>query len=845
MKTAFTGRKPRTPARRADRRSLRPELTNLEDRLVLSASGGPIGGGIVNALNTQGYQFSNWPAEALQGIQLGATNTQPIVGPFGQSIRAADWVVRDPYPVTNLDGTLAQIDGWYVVAGLASARNDPVGTLREVGYIISKDGVNWQEGGTLIAAGQPGIEGDQLFSGDLRYDASANKLHIFYTAVEGSGPAEFVQSPSGLHMRQEIAISEATPVSTATGLTFTNFVHQGITLRPDGDWYVKPEEANTETEVYGFRDPWIFQDPEGGGTYMLFVANWGQDQKVGVGSTGDAQFPDAGPQNVDPNLPRNDGAVGIARATDATLRNWELMPPIFGAIGVNEQLELPHFVHQDGKYYLFLDTHNRTFIGDLKYDYPEGLYGFVSETMQGPYRPVNGTGLVLANPPVDPLQNYAWKVVPTAPGEAMVMSFINKGNSSTISPTLKLRIQGDSVTIADLQASTAANFESDPGLPFAFGLTPTAPRNSVPPSVVAGVEPGSDTGSSNRDGITKNNRPTFIGTALVGSTVRLYVLANGEGQPIPIGVGTTNANGWWQITSDRALPDGRHKFFAKAEGFRAAPVGPISAQAFGFGTTGPAYAPVTSSLGSLTIDTAGPEVSSFNYDPFSRQFRVGITPSLSGLDPASLSRPDSFGLTRFLGFNDRFSRPVPLGTPLVLPPLSPGAGPYQVNYSLSPTQRLTPGNYGFNVGTSGITDIAGNNLRFNPAPGFGSDATGARFQFNNRTGLGNYSPITLGVGVPGFPGTSPGFNTPGLGPTTPGVTFPGTTTPLGGRLTTSPFARLLAQRSAMTRNLPAAPASAPATRTPAPALSPLTGLLARREALMTRFPAYFARLATR
>jgi hypothetical protein len=557
---------------------------------------------------------------------------------------------------------------------------------------------------------------------------------------------------------------------------------------------------------------------------MLFVGNWGKDQTVGVGSTGDAQYPDAGPQNVDPTLPRNDAVVGIARATDDTLRNWELMPPLFGAIGVNEQVELPHFVHQDGKYYLFFDTHNRTYIGDLKYDYPEGLYGFVSDTMRGPYKPVNGTGLVLANPPVEPLQNYAWKVVPTAPGEAMVMSFINKGNSSTISPTLKLRIDGESVTIADLQASTAANFQSDPGLPFAFGLTPTAPRNSVPPSVVAGLEPGSDTGSSNSDGITNNNRPTFTGTALPGSTVRLYVLANGEGQPIPIGIGTTNANGWWEITSDRALPDGRHRFFAKAEGFRAtpvAPVGPLRAAAAIATTSGVAYAPVTSDLGSLTIDTVGPEVSSFNYDPRSRQFRVGINPSLSGLDTASLSSPDAFGLTRY-GFNDRFSRPVSLGTPSVLPPLSPGAGPYEINYSLSPSQRLTSGNYGFSSGTSGVRDIAGNPLRFNPAPGFTSDATGARFNYNFRTGFSGISPS---YSPPSGPGTSTGFLPP-----RPGAFSPSLGSQFGSR---SPFVRT---------------ASAPtqqATTTITGDDSPFARMMARRQTLMARFPAFFARLLAR
>ena len=39
-------------------------------------------------------------------------------------------------------------------------------------------------------------------------------------------------------------------------------------------------------------------------------------------------------------------------------------------------------------------THTRTFAGGLKYDYPEGTYGFVTDDLGGPYRPLGGTGLV-------------------------------------------------------------------------------------------------------------------------------------------------------------------------------------------------------------------------------------------------------------------------------------------------------------------------------------------------------------------------------------------------------------------------------------------------------------------
>ena len=211
---------------------------------------------------------------------------------------------------------------------------------------------------------------------------------------------------------------------------------------------------------------------------MLFTANWGSDQQSGVGSTGDIEFPDAGPHTADPSLPRNDGVVGIARATDDSLIDWELLPPLFGAIDVNTQMELPHFIFQDGRYYLFVTTHNRTFIGDLKYEQPEGFYGWVADDLQGPYEPLNDTSLVFSNPPSDMLQNYAWKAIPNGDGQATVVSFINREGSGTVSPVVGLAIEGNSVFINQEQPGMTADAPVETTL--SFGTAPTAPPGDWP-----------------------------------------------------------------------------------------------------------------------------------------------------------------------------------------------------------------------------------------------------------------------------------------------------------------------------------------------------------------------------
>ena len=81
---------------------------------------------------------------------------------------------------------------------------------------------------------------------------------------------------------------------------------------------------------------------------------------------------------------------------------------------------------------------------------------------------------------------------------------------------------------------------------------PTAPST---PDLLA----GSDSGSSNSDNITSNTTPTFTGTAVAGSTVKLYD-TDGTTEK---GNATADESGNWSITSS-ALATGPHSITAKA-----------------------------------------------------------------------------------------------------------------------------------------------------------------------------------------------------------------------------------------------------------------------------------------
>ena len=85
---------------------------------------------------------------------------------------------------------------------------------------------------------------------------------------------------------------------------------------------------------------------------------------------------------------------------------------------------------------------------------------FRSDHICGPYRPLNGTGLVAANPRAEPFQGYSWLVT----GSLDVVSFIDlwgmMGRSrdshpetlatqfgGTPAPVFRLRLDGDHTAI--------------------------------------------------------------------------------------------------------------------------------------------------------------------------------------------------------------------------------------------------------------------------------------------------------------------------------------------------------------------------------------------------------------
>ena len=380
---------------------------------------------------------SAWTEAQAGGISRSADTVVPVIRPPetdpAESVHVWDtWLLRDR------DGGMATVDGYQVAFSLTATSDLLPGKrhdVAEIRYFYSRDGRRWHDGGPAFDGGSLG---QRQWAGSALYDDG--DVYVYYTAAGDSDAPEltYTQRPAVAHGGRL--------VGTADGLTVDGGWDHEVLFEPDGTWYETGEQSRGM--MYTFRDPWFFEDPVTGQAYLLFEAN----TPVPAGS--DACGGDAAAQEFN-------GSVGVAASPSGDPLEWELRPPLLDAVCVNQELERPHVVPTDGRYYLFVSSHMHTFAPGI--DGYDGLYGFVADSFRGEYRPLNGSGLVVTNPATAPFQAYSWMAFPHRE-EVLVQSFFNyfdfDGESldevaelsvseqrrrfgGTLAPTVRLSVDGD------------------------------------------------------------------------------------------------------------------------------------------------------------------------------------------------------------------------------------------------------------------------------------------------------------------------------------------------------------------------------------------------------------------
>ena len=390
--------------------------------------------------------------------------------------------VWDSWPLTDEDANQYSVNGQEIIFSLVADRSlgfDDRHVYAKIGYFYRPAGISadqrpenggWTYGGLVFDEGVTGeIFEDQSYSHQTQWSGSARifpggEIKLFFTDV-----AFYRDQDGGPDIKpydSRLALSVGHVHANKHGVRFTGFNKVTSLLEADGTYYQNAEQ----NPYYNFRDPFTFEDPaHPGETYMVFEGNTAMDRATAQCNADDLGYRDGDPyaetvtQVNASGAPFQIGNVGLARATNDDLTEWEFLPPILSANCVTDQTERPQIYQQDGKYYLFTISHSTTYATGITG--PEGVYGFVGNGIRSDYQPMNqGSGLVLGNPtnlnywPGSPFapdynqhpgqfQSYSHYVMPGG----LIQSFIdtigtqeNFRRGGTLAPTVRIEINGDS-----------------------------------------------------------------------------------------------------------------------------------------------------------------------------------------------------------------------------------------------------------------------------------------------------------------------------------------------------------------------------------------------------------------
>ncbi|MFB0874660.1 MULTISPECIES: glycoside hydrolase family 68 protein [unclassified Sphingobium] len=315
----------------------------------------------------------HWTAGHVAAI--GDENRAPVIGECAPVLPGID--LWDHWPIIDRQGRTVEFPGGPLVIALsAPVMPDPearhaVARLR----LMQKSAQGWLDFGHLLPDDLN--PGSREWAGTAVREDDARTLSLYYTSAGVRGEHE----PSFL---QRMLLTRGTLDLSDAGAGVQGWTKPQDLFLPDDRFYQSDMTGGGAVgTIKAFRDPFPVIDPATGEEYILFSASK-------PGSTSDWN-----------------GLIGVARREGGVCT---LLPPLVDADGLNNELERPHMVHHGGRFYLFWSTQARVFAtGGPKG--PNGLYGAVSENLLGPWRPLNGTGLVVANPAEAPFQAYSWLVL--------------------------------------------------------------------------------------------------------------------------------------------------------------------------------------------------------------------------------------------------------------------------------------------------------------------------------------------------------------------------------------------------------------------------------------------------
>ncbi|AKG34894.1 glycoside hydrolase family 68 protein [Paenibacillus durus] len=390
---------------------------------------------------------------------------------FGNLIDLDVW---DSWPLQNADGTVANYKGYELVFALAGSPKD--GNDTSIYLFYHKAGDNsidsWKNAGRVFKNSDKFDSGDPILKYQTQeWSGSATltpegKVRLFYTDFSGAtwdggtGYGKQTITTAQVNLSELDAqtlkvdgVEDYKSIFDGDGTTYQN-VQQFI-----------DEGAYSSGDNHTLRDPHYVED--NGHKYLVFEANTGTEtgyqgedafnNKEFYG--GNKKFFEADRENLlqgpqKPLATLANGTLGMIELNDDyTLK--KVMKPVIASNLVTDEIERANVFKMNGKWYLFTDSRGSKMTIDGITAKDIYMLGFVSESLTGPYKPLNDTGLVLQLDldPADLTFTYSHFAVPQADGKNVVItSYItNRGfypeHRASFAPSFLMSIKGNKTSV--------------------------------------------------------------------------------------------------------------------------------------------------------------------------------------------------------------------------------------------------------------------------------------------------------------------------------------------------------------------------------------------------------------
>lgn len=397
-----------------------------------------------------------------------------------QTMKKEEIDVWDSWPVQDAEsGVVSNWNGYQLVISMAGAPNK---NSNHIYLLYSKYGDNdfthWKNAGPIF--GYNALEDDQQWSGSATVNSDGS-IQLYYTKNDTSGGKLNWQQLASATLNLAVENDEVVIKSVENDhILFggDNYHYQSYpkfmsTFNDDHNHDGNPDR----TDNYCLRDPHIIED--NGSRYLIFESNTGDENYQGEKQIynwsnygGDDAFNLKSFLNIVNNkhlynlASWANGSIGILKLDDNEKNPSvaELYTPLVTSHMVTDEVERPSVVKMGNKYYLFTASRinkstdaegtvaAREAVGD-----DVVMLGFVSDSLRGEYRPLNGSGVVLtASVPADwRTSTYSYYAVPVegSSDTLLVTSYMtNRGgiagaeNKSTWAPSFLIKMNADDTT---------------------------------------------------------------------------------------------------------------------------------------------------------------------------------------------------------------------------------------------------------------------------------------------------------------------------------------------------------------------------------------------------------------